>query len=89
MREVLLLALRVGALVLLAIAFARPFTPAAAAGPVARGLMIVLDTSASMSAPGVIARARDMAAAAVRRAPAGDLVGVIGFSDKPQLVAPL
>jgi aerotolerance regulator-like protein/VWA domain-containing protein len=88
LRELLLLALRVAALVLLAVAFARPFTPAAA-GSVARGLMIVLDTSASMSVPGIMERARDMAAAAVRRASAGDLVGVMTFSDRPQLVAPL
>src|SRR5207244_4547657 len=51
LRELLLLALRVAALVLLALAFARPFFARGAA--TASGVTVVaLDTSYSLSAPG-------------------------------------
>jgi hypothetical protein len=86
LREWLLLALRVAAVALLAVGFARPYIPTAAAGAGARGLMVVLDVSASMSAPGAFARARDMARAAVRKAEAGDVVGVIALAERPQMI---
>ncbi|MEO8258699.1 MAG: BatA domain-containing protein [Acidobacteriota bacterium] len=86
-RELLLLVLRVAAIGLLAIAFARPFVASGeAVGPVA-ATIVVLDTSYSMSAPGRFERARQLAAAAVDRAAAGDLVGVVTFSDRPNLAA--
>ncbi len=88
-RELLLLALRVAALVLLALAFARPFVPAAAAGGPAGATIVALDTSSSMSAPGAFARARQLAAAVIDRAPAGGLVGVVTFADAPSIAAPL
>ena len=85
LREWLLLALRVTALALLAVGFARPYVPAAASGAGARGLVVALDVSASMSAPGAFARARDLAKAAVENAQPGDLVGLIALADRPQV----
>src|SRR6267143_1256757 len=51
-RELLLLALRIAALLLLALAFARPFFPSGAAIGSPGVTVIALDTSYSMSAPG-------------------------------------
>ena len=72
LREWLLLMLRVAALVLLALAFARPFfrsVGASAAGTT----VVALDTSYSLSAPGRFERAKQLAKDAIARAPAGDL----------------
>jgi len=87
LRELLLLALRVTALVLLALAFARPFL-ATGAAVVSTGVTVVaLDTSYSLAAPGRFERARQLAKEAVAKAPAGDLVGVVTFSDEAEIVA--
>lgn len=86
-RELLLLALRVSALVLLVIAFARPFVASGAAIGSAGVTIVALDTSYSMSAPGVFDRAKQLATSAVNKARAGDLVGVVTFSDVPNLAA--
>jgi hypothetical protein len=86
-RELLLLALRVGTLVLLALAFARPFLASGARLGSAGVTMVALDTSYSMAAPGAFDRARQLARAAIDRVPSGDLVGVVTFSDLPALVA--
>ncbi|MBI2835896.1 MAG: BatA domain-containing protein [Acidobacteria bacterium] len=80
-REWLLLALRVSALLLLAGAFARPYLTDAVAGGSAPVSVIAVDTSLSMSAPGTFDRARDLAREAARRAPAGDLVALLAFDD--------
>lgn len=86
-RELLLLALRVSALVLLALAFARPFFRAAAA--TSGGLTVVaIDTSLSMSAPATVRRARQLARDAVRSASAGDDVAVVTFADRAAVVVP-
>jgi hypothetical protein len=88
LREVVLLVLRVAALGLLAVAFARPFFPAA--GALSAGATIVaVDTSYSMSVPGRFARAQALAKQAVRQATAGDPVGVITFADAADLVSPV
>ena len=87
LRELLLLALRIAALVLLAMAFARPFLPASAAGASGAVTVIALDTSSSLSAPGVFDRARQLAKDAVGRAAAGDLVGVVTFADTAEIAA--
>lgn len=87
LRELLLLALRVTALVLLALAFARPFL-ATGAAVVSTGVTVVaLDTSYSLAAPGRFERARQLAKDAVTNAPAGDLVGVVTFADDAEIVA--
>jgi CBS domain-containing protein len=87
LRELLLLALRVTALILLALAFARPFM-ATGAAVVSTGVTVVaLDTSYSLAAPGRFERAQQLARDAVAKAPAGDLVGVVTFADEADIVA--
>ena len=54
LRELLLLALRVAALLLLALAFARPFLRPTAASAASGVTIVALDTSLSMSAPGPV-----------------------------------
>ena len=87
LRELLLLALRVAALVLLALAFARPFFASGADVATAGATLIAIDTSASMSAPGQFDRAKRLATEAMARVPAGDLVGVLSFADAADLLA--
>src|SRR5579871_5005992 len=87
LRELLLLALRIAALVLLALAFARPFIPNGAAAASAGVTVVVLDTSYSLSTPGRFERAQQLAATAIDRAPAGDRVGVVTFADEATIVA--
>ena len=87
LREWLLLALRVTALVLLALAFARPFLASAGERGSVGVTIVALDTSCSLSAPGTFDRAKQLARAAIDRTPPGDLVGVLTFSDAPALVA--
>ena len=73
LREILLLMLRVSALLVLALAFARPFFPSPAAAAASRNATVVLlDTSYSMSSPGRFARAQQLARDAVNGAPATD-----------------
>ncbi len=82
LRELVLLALRVIALVLLALSFARPYF---ASGVVAPGsvpvTVVAIDTSMSMTAPGQFDRAREAAARAVDAAPPNHAVALVGFSD--------
>ena len=85
LREWLLLALRVSALMLLALAFARPFFGTASATS-ARLTVVALDASLSMSAPATVARARQLAADAINQAPAGDDVAVVGFADRAGVI---
>jgi hypothetical protein len=86
LRELLLLALRVAALLLLAFAFARPFLTARA-GAATSGLTVVaLDTSLSMSAPGQFEKARQLAHQAIGKA-AGDVFAVITFADTATVVS--
>ena len=89
LRELLLLALRVAALLLLAVAFARPFVASGAAVDSAGATLVAIDTSYSMSgSPGRMERARQLARDAVIHAPAGNLVGVLAFADAAEIVAP-
>ena len=84
-RELLLLALRVTALLLLAVAFARPFFDTS--GLLDRPITVVaLDRSYSMSGPGVFERARRTAWDAVADAPDGHVVGVVAFDDAADVV---
>ena len=86
LRELLLLALRVTALVLLALAFARPFYDST--GMLDRDVTIVaLDTSASMTFPGGFDRARAEARAAITAVPSGHAVGVVTFDDRLSVVS--
>ncbi len=86
LRELLLLALRVGALLLLAFAFARPFLASNLA--TAGGTTVVaVDTSLSLSAPGQFEKARTLAKKAIADAPAGHLVAVVTFADGAQVAS--
>jgi aerotolerance regulator-like protein/VWA domain-containing protein len=87
LRELILLALRVAALVLLALAFARPFFASGAAVASTGVTVVALDTSYSMSAPGRFERARQLAKEAIDSAAASDLVGVVTFDDDGQVAA--
>ena len=86
LRELLLLALRVTALVLLALAFGRPFFATGAAVGSAGVTVVALDTSYSLAAPGRFERAKQLAKDAIAKAPAGDLVGVVTFADEAEIV---
>jgi hypothetical protein len=86
-RQLVLLALRMAMLILIAVAFARPFFGAASSPGSAKATIIALDTSYSMSAPATFARAQALARDAVNRAAAGDLVGVVTFADTPLVAA--
>jgi hypothetical protein len=86
LQDVLLLALRVAALLLLAAGFARPYfeTPA---GPSDAGVTIVaVDVSASMGDATRFARARTLAADALQSAPASHQVGVMRFAGAAELL---
>ena len=50
--------------------------------------MVAVDTSYSVSAPGRLERARQLAKAAIAAAPAGDLVGVLAFADVADIAWP-
>jgi Mg-chelatase subunit ChlD len=87
LRNLLLLALRVTALLLLAAAFARPYLRAATALSAASVTVVAVDRSYSMSAPGAGAAARRLAADALRSAPAESLVAVLAFDDGAEVLA--
>jgi hypothetical protein len=72
---------------LLALAFARPFFASGAASASVDATMVAIDTSYSLSAPGRIERARQLAKDAIARVPAGDLVGVVTFADAADVIA--
>ena len=88
LRELLLLALRVTALLLLALAFARPFLadPAGATRP---ATVVLVDTSFSMAAGPQATAARDAALEAIDAAPDGHLVGVVAFDSAARVEMPL
>ena len=88
LREWLLLALRVAALLLLSVAFARPFLGDVAA-PDRPATVVLVDTSFSTSARGQAEQVRGQALAAIAAAPANHLVGVVAFDDTARVVADL
>jgi hypothetical protein len=88
LRELLLLALRVAALLLLALAFARPFFNDAVA-PDRPATVVLVDTSFSVSAPGQADLVRAQALEAIAAAPGDHLVGVVAFDDTARVVAEL
>jgi hypothetical protein len=86
LRDLLLLAARVTALLLLALAFARPFAPES--GSAMMPLRIVaIDRSFSMGAPGALERARQLARSAVDEAAFGERLAVIGFDERADVLA--
>jgi hypothetical protein len=86
LRDLLLLAARVLALLLLAGSFARPYLLGARAA--SRTTVVAVDRSLSMGAPGTIARARALARDAVNQAAStGDRIAVIAFDRRADVVA--
>lgn len=88
LRELILLALRVAALVLLAVSFARPYAAGTAASASAPLTVVAVDTSMSVSAPGQIERVREAAEQAIRSAPATHAVALVAFADAADAVVP-
>lgn len=88
LRDLLLLALRIAALLLLAFAFARPFFTTGSASAASGVTVVALDTSLSLSAPGRFAAAQALARTAVQQAPAGHRVAVVTFADGAQVAQP-
>jgi len=88
LRELLLLALRVTALVLLALAFARPYLAGAAVAS-GEATVVLVDTSASMSGPGQFERARERASEVVRAAAPTHSVAVLAFANAADVVSSL
>lgn len=90
LRHLLLLLVRILALLLLVVAFMRPFRDqpqaAAATGRVTSAHVILLDNSMSMAYGDRWDRARRSAADIVRRAAPGDKVSVIEFSDQTKVL---
>jgi hypothetical protein len=86
LRELILLALRVTALVLLAVSFARPYLAGAVAPMSAPLTVVAVDTSMSLSAPGQFDRARDAAVRAVDAAPSGHTIALLSFADAAHAV---
>lgn len=84
LRDVLLLAARIAALLLLAAAFARPY--AAGSAP-ASTRVVAIDRSFSMSAPGQFAAALERARRAIDSAGSTERVALIAFDDRADLVA--
>jgi hypothetical protein len=84
LRDLLLLAARVAALLLLATAFARPYKANATARS---GLLIIgIDRSYSMSVPGRFSRALELARDAIAEAGTAQ-VAVVAFDERAELVA--
>ena len=84
LRELILLAARIAALLLLATVFARPYVQGAAPAPVR---VVAIDRSYSMGTPGVFARALDLARAAIGEASTGERIAVVAFDDRAELLA--
>jgi hypothetical protein len=85
LRDLILLAARVVALLLLAAAFARPYVNAAAGGPTLQ--IVAVDRTYRMSAPGRFERAQAEARSAIAAAGRGQRVAVIAFDDRATIVA--
>ena len=86
LRELILLALRVAALVLLAVSFARPYLSGTIVDVAAPITVVAVDTSFSLSAPGQIDNARAAARRAVDTAPPSHAVALLAFADTATVV---
>lgn len=86
LRDMVLLALRVAALVLLAVSFARPYVAGTATTLGGRTTIVAVDVSLSTSAPATWAAVQRRAKTAVDEAPATDLVGLVTFDDRGHVV---
>jgi hypothetical protein len=86
LQDLLLLALRVAALLLLAAGFARPYFETPAGASDAGVTIVAVDVSASMGDAARFQRARTLAAEALQSAPASHQVGVLKFAGVAELL---
>ncbi len=86
LRDLILLAARVAALILLATAFARPYSGGASAAA-SRVRVVAIDRSFSMSAPGTFDRALALGRKAIDEAAAGERVAVVAFDERADVVS--
>jgi hypothetical protein len=84
LRDLLLLAARIVALLLLAAAFARPYLRGA---DPARLRIVAIDRSYSMGGSGQFARALDLARAAVDKTGSSEQVAIVAFDDRAEVLA--
>jgi Aerotolerance regulator N-terminal/von Willebrand factor type A domain len=84
LRDLILLAARVAALLLLATVFARPYVQGAAPAPVR---VVAVDRSYSMGAPGLFARAVALAGDAIADAGRGERIALVAFDDRVEVLA--
>jgi hypothetical protein len=88
LRELILLALRVTALVLLAIAFARPYVDRVSGAVLSPTTVVALDTSLSLSAPRQFEAARAAARRVIEETPATHTVALVTFADSATIAVP-
>jgi hypothetical protein len=91
-RNILLLLMRCAALLLLALAFARPYFTqqnSLAAGEQQASSVILIDSSFSMRYPGVFDRAKDAAREAIANTNAQERIAVISFGQSYEILMPL
>lgn len=84
LRDLLLLAARVAAILLLAGSFARPYL--AGAPSTGRTTVVAIDRSFSMAAPARVVRARELAREAIDQAQ-GDRVVLVAFDDRADVIS--
>ena len=85
LRDWLLLAARIAALLLLAASFARPYRAAAAA--TSRMTVVAVDRSFSMAEPARLTRARELARQAIDEA-GGDRIALVAFDERADVLSP-
>jgi hypothetical protein len=88
LQDVLLLMLRVTALALLAVAFARPYIARSGGESAAPITIVAVDRSFSMSAPGQIDEARKAARRVIEELPRGERVAIVAFDERAEVVLP-
>ena len=84
LREILLLAARVAALLLLAAAFARPYAASSATGSLR---LVAVDRSFSMGGPDRFERALTQARTAIDAAAVGEQVALVAFDTRADVIA--
>jgi hypothetical protein len=87
LRDLILLAARVAALILLALAFARPYLTGVSAHSSLR--IVAIDRSLSMEAPGTFTRALSLASQAIGEAASGERVALLAFDDRADVLSEL
>jgi len=85
LRDLILLAARIAALILLALAFARPYFTGASAHSSLH--IVAIDRSLSMGAPGTFTRALSLASQAIGEAASEERVALLAFDDRADVLS--